>query len=74
MSKKDGKTKDRVEVWRKNVKNLTDDMKKQMKLLGDLETGGSKNAEGGGELVQDYFDLLVTQVSKEIQDLMSVCK
>ncbi len=43
-------------------------------MLDDLDNGGTKTAEGGAELKKDYFDLLVTQLSKEIQDLMSICK
>lgn len=43
-------------------------------MLDDLDNGGSKTAEGGNELKKDYFDHLVTQISKEIQDLMSICK
>ena len=30
LSKKDGQTKDRVEVWRKNLHMLTDDLIKQV--------------------------------------------
>ena len=43
-------------------------------MLDDLENGGTKTAEGGNELKKDYFDHLVTQLSKEIHDLMAVCK
>lgn len=43
-------------------------------MLDDLDNGGTKTAEGGSELKMDYFDHLVTQISKEIQDLVSVCK
>lgn len=46
----------------------------QAKLLDDLDNGGTKTAEGGNEFKKDYFDLLVTQLSKEIQDLMIICK
>eukprot|EP00347_Sterkiella_histriomuscorum_P013878 403363022 len=74
LSRADGQTKDRVEVWRKNLHGLTDDLIKQSKLLDELDNGGTKTAEGGGELKKDFFDHLVTQLSKEIQDLMTICK
>jgi hypothetical protein len=64
-----------VEVWRKNLHGLTDELMKQARLLEELGDGGaSKGAEGGGELKVDYFDHIVNQVSKEINDLMGISK
>jgi len=75
LKKEDGNTKDRVEVWRKNLHSMTDDIHKQAKLLDELEFGGNKNTgEGGGEMQFDYFDHLVNQISKEINDLIVICK
>ena len=37
-----------------------------------MDNGGTKTADGGGELKKDYFDHLVTQLSKEIQDIMAI--
>ena len=75
LKKEDGQTKDRVEVWRKNLYTLTDDVSKQVKMLEDLDNGGSKTAgEGGSEHKKDYFDHMVNQISKEIQELISICK
>ena len=39
LGKPDGKTKDRVEGWRKNISNLTDDLKTQVNILEDLDNG-----------------------------------
>lgn len=48
---------------------------KQSKLLDELGDGGAgKTTEGGAELKFDYFDHLVSHLSKEIQDLIQVCK
>ena len=48
---------------------------KQAKMLEELGDGGAgKTAEGGGELKIDYFDFLVGQISKEIQELIVICK
>ena len=75
LEKKDGNTKERVEIWRKNLHGLTDDLMKQAKMLEELGDGGAgKTAEGGGELKIDYFDFLVGQISKEIQELIVICK
>ena len=62
-------------MWRKNLHGLTDELMRQAKMLDELEAGGaSKGAEGGGELKVDYFDHIVNQVSKEINDLMAIAK
>ena len=62
-------------MWRKNLHGLTDELMKQAKLLEELGDGGaSKGSEGGGELKVDYFDHIVYQTSKEINDLMSIAK
>ena len=64
-----------MEVWRKNLHGVTDELMKQARLLEELGDGGaSKGAEGGGELKVDYFDHIVNQVSKEINDLMGISK
>ena len=48
---------------------------KQARLLEELGDGGaSKGTDGGGELKVDYFDHIVNQVSKEINDLMGIAK
>ncbi len=48
---------------------------KQARLLEELGDGGaSKGADGGGELKVDYFDHIVNQVSKEINDLMGISR
>jgi hypothetical protein len=69
---KDGKTKDRVEGWRKNIHALTNDMKKQVDQLESLDNGESNN-EGGGEMRRDYFNLLVNKLNKDIEELMKIC-
>ena len=37
--KTDGKTKERVEGWRKNINTLTNDIKAQSTLLDELDSG-----------------------------------
>ena len=62
-------------MWRKNLHGLTDELMKQARLLEELGDGGaSGGVEGGGELKVDYFDHIVNQVSKEINDLMGISK
>ena len=73
LSKKDGKTKDRVEGWRKNINNLTNDLKNQVKILDNLDSGES-NTEGGGDIRKDYFSNLVNKLNKDIEDLVKVCE
>ena len=74
MEKKDGQTKDRVEVWRKNLHGLTDELMKQAKVLEELgENGGAGgSSEGGNDMKVNYFDHLVNQISKEIHDIMAI--
>lgn len=75
MSAKDGQTKDRVEVWRKNLHGLTEEIMKQAKMLEELGEGGAgKTAEGGSELKVDHFDHIVNTVSKEIHELIVICR
>lgn len=75
LESKDGKTKERVEVWRKNLHGLTDELMKQAKVLEDLgENGGAgMSSDGGSEMKVNYFDHMVNQISKEIHDLMGIC-
>jgi hypothetical protein len=63
-----------VEVWRKNLHGLTDELMRQAKMLEELGDGAGKTAEGGSEMKVDCFDHLVTVISKEIQDLITICK
>jgi hypothetical protein len=75
LSAKDGQTKDRVEVWRKNLHGLTEEIMKQAKMLEELGEGGAgKTAEGGSELKVDHFDHIVNTVSKEIHELIVICR
>ena len=70
---KDGKTKDRVEGWRKNIHALTSDMKKQVDQLESLDNGDS-TAEGGSDMKRDYFNNLVNKLIKDIEDLLKICQ
>ena len=45
-----------------------------MNYLEELGDEGAKGNEAGGEMKFDFFDHLVTKLSKEINDLMIVCK
>jgi hypothetical protein len=48
---------------------------RQAKMLEELGDGAAgKSAEGGSELKVDYFDHMVTVISKEIHDLITICK
>ena len=73
LEKKDGKTKDRVETWRKNIHSLTNDMKKQVDILDQID-GGENTTEGGGDMRRDYFSMLVSKLNKDIDDLMKICQ
>lgn len=42
--------------------------------MDELDNTGVKGSEGGGDMKFDFFDHLVTKLSKEINDLMVVCK
>lgn len=63
-------------MWRKNLHGLTDELMRQARVLEELgdASGGAKGGEGGGELKVDFFDHIVGQLSKEINDLMGVAK
>ena len=64
-----------MEVLRKDLHGVMDELMKQPRLLEELGDGGtSKGAEGGGDLKVDYFDYIVNQVSKEINDLIGISK
>lgn len=44
-------------------------------MLEEMGDGGAgQSSQGGNELKVDYFDHLVTVLSKEIQDLLLLCK
>ena len=47
---------------------------KQAKVLEEMGDGAGKGTEGGSELKVDYFDHLVNQMSKEIQELVQICQ
>jgi|TARA_B110001450_G_scaffold165765_1_gene154531 hypothetical protein len=61
LSKKDGKTKDRVETWKKNVHGLSTDVKKQVNVLENIDNGESTD-NGRGEVRRDYFSMLVSRL------------
>lgn len=72
MGKKDGKTKDRVEGWRKNIHGLTSDLKKQVGILENLDSG-EQNESGGSDNRRDYFSMIVAKMQKDIEDLVRIC-
>jgi len=45
-----------------------------MKMLGDLDNVETKAADGGGEMKKNYFDHIVEQITKQIDDLMAIAK
>jgi hypothetical protein len=73
LGKKDGKTKDRVEGWRKNIHALTTDLKKQVNILDELDNGDN-NTEGRGDIRRDYFSMVVARLQKDIEDLVRICQ
>ena len=42
--------------------------------MDELDNTGIKGSEGGADMKFDFFDHLVTKLSKEINDLMVVAK
>ena len=73
LDKKDGKTKERVETWRKNIKGLVDQTGKQIKLLEGLNEGVTSGGGGGGS-GQDYFGLIIGKLAKDIEDTVRICE
>ena len=69
--KGDGKTKDRVEGWRKNISNLTADLKKQVNILEDLGSG-EQTTDGGGDMRRNYFEMIVAKMQKDIEELVRI--
>jgi len=73
LGKKDGKTKDRVETWRKNIHNLTGDLKKQVGILENLDNGDETQGAGGDNR-RDYFSMLIAKLQKDIEDNVRICQ
>ena len=73
LSSADGKTKDRVEGWRKNIHLLTNDIKAQATLLDRLDDGDD-NQEGGSDIKRDYFSMMVARLLKDIEELVRIAE
>ena len=73
LGKKDGKTKDRVDEWRRNIAELAQDQKKGLDALEAIEGNDSSQQGRGGEFVRDYFGLLVARVQKDVEELVRIC-
>lgn len=69
----DGKTKDRVEGWRKNIHLLTNDIKAQSTLLDNLGNG-EQDQEGGSDIKRDYFSMMVARLLKDIEELVRIAE
>lgn len=67
------KTKDRVEGFRKNIQDLSKDIKAQATLLDRLDDG-DENQEGGGDIKRDYFSMMVARLQKDIEELVRICE
>ena len=72
LGKKDGKTKDRVEGWRKNVGALTGQLKSQIRNLNELGDGEAQG-DGRGDTRRDYFTMIVSRLQKDIEDQVKIC-
>lgn len=73
LKETDGKTKDRVEGWRKNIHAFTNDIKAQATLLDRLNDG-EDNQEGGSDIKRDYFTMMVARLHKDIEELVRICE
>ena len=73
LGNKDGKTKDRVEGWRKNIHSLTGDLKKQTKILDNLDPG-EQNESGGVDNRRDYFGMLIKRLQDDIDGVMGIAR
>lgn len=74
LPKTDGKTKERVEGWRKNVHSLTQDLKKQVKYFENMDNGDQGGGGAGGDIRRDYFGLLASRLQKDIEYVVDICQ
>lgn len=73
------RTKDKVEVWCKNIRTLNSDIGKQVGILDALDGGSSDGnmvggGPGGGEIKKNYMSLIMARLQKDIEDMIGVCK
>ena len=73
LDKKDGKTKQRVEGWNKGISTLTNDVKKGVDILDNLDNG-EQTESGGGDIRKDYFGILVAKLNKDIEEQVRICQ
>ena len=73
LDQRDNKTKERVDTWRKGIDGLTDDLKAQVNILEELDSGQDKNDGGGGDVRRDYFEMIVSKLQKDIEELVRIC-
>ena len=73
LGKKDGNTKDRVETWKKNVHQLSQDVKRQVNTLDNLDNSESTE-NGRSEVRKDYFSMIVNRLQKDIEDLVRIAQ
>ena len=72
LNKKDGKTKDRVEGWRKNINSFAGQVKTMQKNMEAIDTG-EQNDGGVGEGKRDYFSMLADRMIKDLEITVRVC-
>ena len=69
------KTKDKVEGWCKNIRQLNSDIGRQVSILDSLDGAGEGNTgHGGGEVKRNYMNLIIGRLQKDIEDIIGVCK
>ena len=61
LNKVDGKTKQRVEDWNKNLKTLSQNQKKQKDIILGMNVEGSNN-QGSSSSQKEFFGLLVSHL------------
>jgi len=69
------KTKDKVEGWCGNIRNLNSDIGKQVQLLDVLGGHGGTGGVGkGGDVQRNYMGLIIMRLQKDVEDLINICK
>lgn len=69
------KTKDKVEGWCKNIRQLNTDIGRQVQVLDGLGGGFDGGGGGGsGEVKLNYMNIIIGRLQKDIEDMIAVCK
>ena len=68
------KTKGQVESWCKNVRQLNEDLQKNINTLGNLKDGHDIGGNGGGTVTSNYMAIIIKRLQKDVEDLFKLCQ